>query len=271
MNTARIRSLMDELGLSPNKALGQNFLCDGNLLRAIVRDAAPAPGESILEIGAGTGVLTAGLLAAGCQVTAVEIDHRLHEHLGIRFGDSPRLRLVRADACRLDYDELMGSAPYRCVANLPYSVSTVVLTRLCEAANPPTALLILLQREMAERLTARPSSKAYGGLTVQTSLLYEAHLLRRVPPEVFLPPPAVESALLRLTRRSDAAPAAERRLAGDVARLAFGQRRKRLGRTLASRYGAERVGAALQRLGLDPNVRPEELAPERFIELARLL
>jgi 16S rRNA (adenine1518-N6/adenine1519-N6)-dimethyltransferase len=270
MNKSELLALIAELGLHPSRKLGQNFLLDGNLLAALVRDAQLVPGERVLEVGPGTGVLTEALLAAGCRVTAIELDHRLAAYLNQRFGPEGKpFRLLQGDACRMDLDTVMGREPYRCVANLPYSCSSPFLATMATLENPPTAMHVLLQKEMADRLAARPGTKEYGVLTVRLALRYETTMLRTVPPNVFFPAPDVTSAFVRLTLRADAPAADVRRLASSLAGTVFAQRRKKSYRLLADHYPEEQVTAAFAAAGLAPDVRADGISPAGFVALAR--
>lgn len=273
MTRTELIRLLNDIGLHPSRKLGQNFLIDANLLDWLVRTAAPAPGEAILEIGPGTGVLTRKLVDAGAELTAVELDHRLAAHIGNEFGGTPGFRLVQGDACDQDYDALMGTRPYRCIANLPYAVSSIVLARFLELRNPPAEIFVLLQLEMAARMRAVPSTKEYGGLSVQMQLDYNVEILRRVPPQVFFPPPEVDSAFVRFTRRPLAPELTPelRRLTREIARLGFGQRRKQLRKLLSARFPVERLDAAFAALNLPADARAEILSPRQFFRLAQLL
>jgi 16S rRNA (adenine1518-N6/adenine1519-N6)-dimethyltransferase len=266
-------NLLQRLGVNPSRRLGQNFLIDSNLLDAMLRVASPAPEQEILEIGPGAGTMTEKLLAAGARVTAVELDHRLAAYLLARFQGEERLRLIQADACDLDYDELMGGRPYRCISNLPYAVSSVLIAGFLSLANPPSDMYLLLQLEMADRLAASPGSKQYGALSVQVQLAYEVDFLRKVPPEVFYPAPEVSSGFICLRRLppGSVADAATFQQIREVVRLGFSQRRKKLAKLLAGRYGRERSAAALATLDLPPDVRAEALSPPQFAALAGLL
>ncbi|OGV64331.1 MAG: ribosomal RNA small subunit methyltransferase A [Lentisphaerae bacterium RIFOXYB12_FULL_65_16] len=263
--------LLAELELHPRRKWGQNFLTDPNMLDAIVRTAAPATGEVILEIGAGTGVLTERLLAAGARVTAVEIDRRLAGHLRAAFGGHPGLRLIEGDACDLDYDALLGAEPYRVVANLPYACSSVLVATFARLRTPPRDMLLLLQREMADRLAASPGTKDFGSLTVSVRMTYDVTRLRAVPPGVFTPPPEVDSALVRLTARTPPLSVAERDRVGAVARVAFGQRRKKLSNALSAHFDAVAVREAMLRAGIPADVRPEQVDVLGFVRLAACL
>ncbi len=263
--------LLDQLEIRPSRKLGQNFLVDTNLLNAIVRDAAPAPGENILEVGPGTGVLTRKLLEAGARVTSVEIDHRLAAYLREAFADQDTFRLIEADACKQNYDDVMGEAPYRCIANLPYASSSVLLAKMTELRNAPVDMFVLLQREMADRLGASPGTKQYGALSVTIGLCYSVKQLRSIPPNVFFPPPEVDSCLVRLCRHETAYPLCERELAHQLARIGFSQRRKKMLNLICKSFDRAVVTAAFARLGLSPDLRAEQLPVAGFVELAACL
>jgi 16S rRNA (adenine1518-N6/adenine1519-N6)-dimethyltransferase len=272
MKPSELLALLQRLGVQPSRKLGQNFLVDDNLLGAIVRAAQPPDGGLVVEVGPGTGMLTRALLAAGSEVIAVELDRRLAAWLRETFAAEPRLHLVEADACRVDYDELTRGRPYVCIANLPYAVSTVVLAKLLAAANRPQRLCVLLQLEMAERLAAAPGSKAYGALTVRVQAVYQVALVRRIPPTVFLPQPEVASALVALTPCAGPAwPAADWAGFSALVQAAFSQRRKMLGKVLRGHYDADRVAIALAAAGLTPDIRPERVTVAQFGTLYRAL
>jgi 16S rRNA (adenine1518-N6/adenine1519-N6)-dimethyltransferase len=273
MTTAReLRDLLASLGIHPSRRLGQNFMVDANLLAAMVRDADPQPGQNVLEVGPGTGVLTRPLLAAGCNVTAIEFDHRLAAYLREALGAQPGFRLVEGDACRTDYAGLFGTAPFRCIANLPYSCSSVFLAAMADLDNAPADLHVLLQREMADRLGEVHGSKDYGALSVRLQLRYTISVIRSVPPQVFWPAPEVGSAWMRFALRADAGPTALRRQAGELASIAFSQRRKMAAKVLAERLGGMPATLALfARAGLAPEARAEQLSPADFAQLAACL
>ncbi|MFA4943537.1 MAG: 16S rRNA (adenine(1518)-N(6)/adenine(1519)-N(6))-dimethyltransferase RsmA [Lentisphaeria bacterium] len=272
MTRGELLDILRRLGVNPSRRLGQNFLADPNLLDWMLRTAAPQAGERVLEVGPGSGVLTRKLLAAGVELTAVELDHRLAAHLRATLGAAPNFRLVEGDACRQDYGALMGEdTPWRCIANLPYAVSSVLLAGFLDLRNPPRELYILLQLEMAQRLRAGPGTKDYGALTVQVQLDYAVEILRRVPPGVFFPPPEVDSAYVRLARPGERLPGGVRTLARELARLGFSQRRKQFRKLLASRFPTERLDAAFAALGLGAAVRAEALPVATFVRLAEAL
>lgn len=271
MKPREVIELCRQLQLNPSRRLGQNFLTDPNILRRIVEQAGVQPGELLLEVGPGLGVLTAALLERGAEVLAIEFDYRLAAHLRQRYAGEPRLRLEEADACRVDYDVLTAGRPWACVANLPYSISTVVLARILTARNLPNRLVVMLQREMADRLAASPSTKDYGALSVNTQLLYVPALVAKVAPGCFWPQPAVHSAVLRLQRRPELPAGTEIAAVRRLARAGFAQRRKRLAKLLGAEWSPGALEAAWQAAGLSSDVRAEELTPAQFLGLARLL
>ncbi len=271
MTRTELIALLADLGVRPSEKLGQNFLIDEQLLDAMVRQAAPINGERILEIGPGTGVLTERLLEAGCRVTAVEYDRRLTEFLRCRFPDPAQFRLIEGDACRIDYTELMGHEPFRCIANLPYACSSPLLVAFAHLRNAPSEMYVLLQKEVVDRLTSGPGTKTFGPLTVCLQLTFEIALLRKIPPEVFFPPPDIASAFTRLRLRADRGSAGERQAAERVARVGFSQRRKRLMKLLGSEFGQARVRHAFDTLDLSVDCRAEQLGTGQFRALGQLL
>lgn len=272
MNKKALISELEKLGMRPGRGLGQNFLLDGNLLDAIVRINAPFPGEDILEVGPGFGALTGRLLATGAMVTAVEYDRRLAGYLRERFRDAKNLRLIEADACKTDYRELFQGRPFRAIANLPYAISSVFIARMLELEEPPDRMFFMLQREMGERLAASPGTKDYGSLTVRAGFEYLVRIERIVPPEVFYPPPEVESALVEFKRHRKYQLSAEQRfrLRG-IVNTAFSQRRKQLGKVLGGSYGREAVASALECAGIAPDIRPDKLTCDDFMRLGAAL
>jgi 16S rRNA (adenine1518-N6/adenine1519-N6)-dimethyltransferase len=268
VNKQELLRLLERLDIRPSVRMGQNFLVDPNLRDALVRDASPQPGETLLEVGPGTGMLTESLLDAGARVVAVELDRRLCEYLRERFGQNERFELIEGDACRLDYGSLMAGGSYRLVANLPYSAGTILIGKLLDLDAPPTEVYVLLQREVAERLTAAPGGKTYNALSVRAQTLYDTRLLRTVPGRVFYPEPEVASCHVRMVRL--AAPPA-RRLRGalaTVARAAFSQRRKKLLRVLQNALPQTDWPSAFERLSLSPDARAETLSRDQFLSLA---
>ncbi len=259
LSPRQVRDLLDEHGLSPSRALGQNFVADPNTVRRIARLAEVGEGDQVVEIGPGLGSLTLALAETGAQVTAVELDRHLLPAL--RSVVEPHgVRVVQGDAMRLDWDELLGSAgapgkPWALVANLPYNVATPLVLDLLAGVPAITRMLVMVQREVGERLAARPGDKAYGIPSVKVAYRAEAEVVGRVPPTVFIPPPRVDSALVRL-RRLPAPPVdADPDRLFRLVEAGFGQRRKMLRRSLAGLVDAE----GFEQAEVRPEARAEEL------------
>ena len=247
--------------------LGQNFLADPNLLDAIVRDAGLEPGDVVLEVGPGEGVLTERLARAASHVHAVEIDRGLEAALAAVAG-RPGVELHWADAMRFDFGSL-DPAPTAMVANLPYAVATPVILRTIEELPSLGAWTVMVQREIADRLRAAPGSRTYGSPSVVAQLACEVKLVRTVDPAVFSPRPRIESAIVRLRRIGPGADPATRSLV----RAAFAHRRKSLARSLEhGRPGTIAAArSALAELGLAEDARAEALSPEQFAALSAKL
>lgn len=245
--------------------LGQNFLADPNLLEAIVRDAELGPGDVVLEVGVGEGVLTERLAAAAGHVHAIEIDRGLEAGLG-RVLALGNVDLVWGDAMRIDLASL-EPAPTALVANLPYAIATPLLLRTIEELPSLARWTAMVQREIADRLRAEPGSRTYGAPSVLVQLACEVRLLRKVDPAVFRPRPRVDSAILGLRRTGPGADPATR----ELVRAAFAHRRKTLARSLELTAPGTLASArsALEQLGLPINARAEQLTPSQFEDLSR--
>jgi 16S rRNA (adenine1518-N6/adenine1519-N6)-dimethyltransferase len=247
--------------------LGQNFLADPNLLDAILRDAELAPGDVVLEVGAGEGVLTERLAAAATHVHAVELDRGLEPALAGVAG-RPNVDLHWGDVMRIDLAAL-DPAPTAMVANLPYSIATPLILRTIEELPSLSRWTVMVQREIADRLRSAPGSRVYGSPSVLVQLSCEVRMLRTVDPAVFRPRPRVGSAILGLLRVGAAPDPATR----EVVRAAFAHRRKALARSLELARPGWGVTAreALPGLGLPGDARAEALSPAQFAALAERL
>lgn len=252
---------------SPRKRFGQHFLHDRGTVGRIVAAIAPARGETIVEIGPGEGVLTEPLLAAAGQLHAVEVDRDLASALRGRADWSDTLRVHEADALRFDFAALAPAGDrVRVVGNLPYNVSTPLLFHLLEQRTAIADMHFMLQREVVDRMAAEPGSGRYGRLSVMIQAWCRVAPLFRVAPGAFRPPPAVESAVVRLVPHAEPAvdPAHAERF-GEIVRRAFSVRRKTLRNGLRGCVDADTIEAA----GIDPGIRPEQLRVEDFARLAR--
>jgi 16S rRNA (adenine1518-N6/adenine1519-N6)-dimethyltransferase len=264
----RTRDTLGRLGVRPRRSLGQNFLVASPVVERIVA-AARATGRVVVEIGPGLGALSDALAAIAGELFLVEIDARMAERLQERFATVANVHVVAADALAVDYSKLLaGRGRAVAVGNLPYSVGSQILLRLIEAGASFERLLLMLQREVAERLIAKPGTKAYGVLTLWTALRGEAEIVLRVSRGSFVPRPKVESAVVSVTLHT--APRVsiddEERFRA-VVRAAFGQRRKTLRAALAKIAWA----ADIERAGIDPGRRGETLSLAEFARLANVL
>ena len=254
-------------GGSPRR-LGQNFLTDPNLLDVIVRDAELRPDDVVLEVGGGGGALTERLAPKVGWVHVIEIDRRLSGDLEPLAERAGNVGLVWDDALKIDLGGL-SPAPTKMVANLPYSIATPLLVKTIAELPGLQNWLVMVQREIAERLRAKPGTREYGSASVLVQLAGEVSMLRKVDPAVFVPRPRVGSALVRLRRTG---PGASRQVAALV-RLSFAHRRKALPRSLElARAGSlEPARRALESMGKPADARAETLAPAEFVELAELM
>lgn len=262
------------------KRLGQNFLVDENYARRIVAALGPRAGETVVEIGPGRGALTALLLESGARVVAVEFDRELVALLRGRFEGGENFRLVEADALDIDFcSAIEPAAGARVVANLPYNISTAILQRLVEQRRCLTEFVLMLQREVVERIAAPAGSSERGYLTVLVEAFCETEPLFDVPPGAFRPVPKVWSSVARLRARETAAAGADERLFTRLVGAGFAQKRKTILNNLRSSpepLGAlvEAAGGALALLeaaGVDPQRRAEALTLEEWAALARAL
>ena len=232
MKLSEIRNTLQEIRVVPVKTLGQNFLHDQNLARWIVQEAQLSPTDFVVEIGPGLGALTEPALATGARVLAIEKDRRLVDFLRQRFAGT-RLEIIHGDALEFDVRGLFLRGPIKLLGNLPYNIATEVLLHFLSAPTPITLALLMLQKEVALRLSAAPRSKDYGILGLILQSQYRVDYLRTVPASVFLPQPEVDSAFIRLTpRASGDLPDYDRDLFLALVRRGFSQRRKQVGKLL---------------------------------------
>jgi len=262
-------------GLYTRKSLGQHFLIDDNIVGRIIEAAAIEPGEPVLEIGPGIGTLTDALLSAGASIVAVEYDTRLLPVLAALEVRSGSLSVVHADAVSVPADRLVtpAGAVRALVANLPYAVAATVVLRFFEELPALERAVVMVQAEVADRMAADPGSKSYGAYTVKLALRATAGARFAVPRTCFLPPPRVDSAVIRLDRAERGLPEGLLTSAARAADAAFTQRRKTLRNSLAAGLGVavSEASAMLDEAAIDGSLRAENLEVEQYIELGSVL
>lgn len=269
LTPATIQASLAAHGLQPSRALGQNFLADPNTARRIVRHAGIEPGAHVVEVGPGLGSLTLALLEAGASVTAVELDRHLVAALAANLPAGAPVEVVVADALDVDWDALLAPhARVAMVANLPYNVATPVVIRALETATRIDRALVMVQREVGERLAAGPGSKAYGAVSVKVAYFAHAAVVGIVPPTVFIPQPKVDSALVKMVRH--AAPpvaVADPARMFTIVRAGFATRRKMLRQSLRPVLGDATI-AILDAAAIAPTARAETLVLADWARLA---
>jgi len=279
VSASEVREFLERHGLLARRDLGQNFLCEPGLAERLVDEAHVAPGDSVIEVGTGQGVLTRALAARAARVVTLEVDAGLVRALRAEACLPENAELMHADVLRVDLAELAAACapPVRVVANLPYSISAPVLRRLLDLRECVVDWSVMLQRELATRLLAGPGSRAYGSLTVLHRLTVDVGRALDLSPGCFYPPPQVRSSFLRMRPLMTPLlavgelPRVER-----VVRAAFAQRRKTLANSLRGSKldpapTAADVASALQSAGVEPRARAESLPPVQLLAVARAL
>lgn len=262
-----ITELLGRHGLSPSRALGQNFVADPNTVRRIVRSAGVGAGDPVVEIGPGVGSLTTALCEVGAEVVAIELDRHLLPVLA-EVVEPLGATVIHGDALEMDWTTVLGAHPsWTLVANLPYNVATTIVLQLLDDAPAITSMLVMVQREVGERLAAPPGSGIYGIPSVKLALTATAEVVGRVPPTVFIPQPRVESALVRIVRHREPIVSVDHGELMVLVRTAFGQRRKMLRRSLASMVTPDQF----ERAGVSPEERPEQLGLQQWEALTAVV
>lgn len=269
MKLSDIRSTLREIRVSPVRTLGQNFLHDQNLSRWIVDQAGITADDYVVEIGPGLGALTGCILARGSRVLAIEKDARLAEFLRTHFSGKP-LEVLRADALAFDVRTLFAERRVKLVANFPYNIASQLLLKYFERPTPFSLGILMLQQEMAERLSAVPSTKNYGALTLQIQFQYRVKYLRTIRASVFFPKPNVDSAIVSVSPRDPVElPVCDYDLFVALVRRGFSQRRKQLGKLLRPEISDWPTAATT--LGLNPKVRAEALSLEQWVAVTNFI
>ena len=262
--------ILKAFGLRMSKKLGQNFLIDASIVQGIVDAAEIQPGERVLEIGPGIGTLTQGLAEAGAEVTAVELDKKLPAVLAETLKAYDNVTIVPGDILKVNIPEIMGEGPFKVAANLPYYITTPILMTLLERHLPITRMVTMVQKEVAERMIAKPGSRTYGALSVAVQYYTEPEIVLDVPPRSFIPAPEVDSVVIACkVRETPAVDVMDEKMFFRVIKAAFGQRRKTLSNALkGGGLPKEQVRDAMEAAGIDPTRRGETLSLDEFAKLA---
>lgn len=264
--------ILKTFGIHMSKKLGQNFLINEQIVAGIVKAAMLKPDEDILEIGPGIGTLTQGLLEGGANVTAVEIDRRLLDVLNKTLEGYEKLRIIHGDILKVNIPEEMSGKRFKVVANLPYYITTPIILGLLEQRLPIELLVTMVQKEVAERMVAAPGTKDYGALSVAVQYYTKAEIMFNVPPTSFMPPPAVESSVIRcIVRDEPPVSLISEKIFFRIVKAAFSQRRKTLSNALKTTgASAQMVQEALMEAQIDGGRRGETLSLEEFAAISNV-
>ena len=262
--------ILKTFGIRLQKKLGQNFLIDSDVVEQIVEAADIQPGEQVLEIGPGIGTLTQGLAEAGAAVTSVELDRHLIDILAKTLAGYDNVRVIHGDFLKLDISREIPTGRCKIIANLPYYITTPIIMRILEERMPVDLLVTMVQKEVAERMVARPGTKEYGALSVAVQYYTEPEIVFIVPPTAFIPSPAVESAVIRcVIRKQPPVEVRQEKMFFRVVKAAFSQRRKTLQNCLkAAGLPAETASLVLETAGIDGSRRGETLSLSEFAAVA---
>lgn len=273
MTPSEIKSVLARFGSGANKRLGQHFLIDPSVLEAMLDAARIEPGNRVIEIGPGLGVLTERLYAQGARVIAIERDRRFIEYLRGKMPED-RVSIRQADASRIDWADMVGAEPWKFVSNLPYAITSLALRKALYHPSPPQEIAVLVQREVAERAVARDGKTSLLSLMVALASS-EAKIIRRVPPGAFFPPPKVESAVLKLTPLSPEARletwGIEPERVMEVARVGFSHPRKKLVSNLKTFIETHTLLKRPSIFEKNEHIRAEALSPDDWVTLVREL
>ena len=253
-----------------SKKLGQNFLIKRGIVDEIVHAAELTPGEPVLEVGPGIGTLTQGLAQSGADVTAIELDRRLLEVLDTTLASYDNVRIVHGDVLKLDVPTIMNHKPFKVVANLPYYITTPTIMSLLESKLPIERLVVMVQKEVALRMVAKPGTKDYGALSVAVQYYTEPDIVLDVPPKSFLPAPAVTSSVIRCVLR-DKPPVdvIDEKLFFRVVKAGFAQRRKIFANTMKTTgLSKDRIEELLAKANIDGQRRGETFTLQEFADVA---
>ncbi|MBQ7615374.1 MAG: 16S rRNA (adenine(1518)-N(6)/adenine(1519)-N(6))-dimethyltransferase RsmA [Butyrivibrio sp.] len=279
-NAARTKEVLAKYNMSAKKKFGQNFLIDSGVLEGIVEAAGVTESDCVLEIGPGIGSLTQYLAESAGKVVAVEIDRGLIPVLQDTLSEYDNVTVINEDVLKVDIEEIVknynDNRPIKVVANLPYYITTPIIMKLFESGAPIESITVMVQKEVADRMSAPPGNKDYGSLSLAVSFYAEATKVLDVPPSSFIPQPGVGSAVVKLARYPEPVVSVrDEKYMFDIIRTSFNQRRKTLSNSLSSNpslgVSRQEVQDALQKMGMDERARGEILSLEQFAELSDIL
>ncbi len=265
--------ILQRFDIRMSKRIGQNFLIDSAIVQGIVDAANVTAEDRVLEIGPGIGTLTQALAETGAAVTCVELDKRLPEVLSHTLEAYDNVNIIQGDILKVNIPEIMGNQPFKVVANLPYYITTPIIMALLEQHLPITDIVVMVQKEVAERMAAQPGGKTYGALSVAVQYYTVPQIALYVPPRSFMPPPEVESVVVDCkVRPKPAVDLLDEKLFFRVVKAAFGQRRKTLNNALKS-VGVDKniISDVLAKAGVDATRRGETLSLDEFAAISNIL
>ena len=276
MENGSVLDILRSTGFRFNKALGQNFIFDTNLLDAIVADSGVSGTDTVVEVGTGAGTLTSRLAQRAERVVSFEVDRGLRDVLSLTLRGTENAEVVFRDVLKMkdeELAELTGNKPFKVVANLPYYITTPLIMRFIESGLPVASLTVMVQKEVADRLRAERGTADYSALTLAAEMFGDVTLTRTVDRHMFRPAPNVDSAVVRLDRVSDRLAGEDVSLVKRTVRAAFAMRRKTLANNLSSAFGISKTeaGEALAACGLPADIRGERLSLDEFVALTHAL
>ncbi|NLY86774.1 MAG: 16S rRNA (adenine(1518)-N(6)/adenine(1519)-N(6))-dimethyltransferase RsmA [Tissierellia bacterium] len=272
-----VKEILSRYGFEFSKSLGQNFLIDGNIVRKIVEKANVTKEDYVLEIGPGIGTLTEELALNAKKVVAIELDKDLLPILDETLGKYENIEIIHGDVLKVDLEKIieekLDNKPVKVVANLPYYVTTPIITKLLESNLNLDSIIVMVQKEVAERMEAKPGGKDYGSLSVFVNFFSIPEIIIKVPKTVFMPQPKIDSAVIKLNIKKDL-PDIDKDKFFKIVKAAFSKRRKTLLNALST-YGfnidKETIKETLEKLNIKPEIRAENLSVEDFIKISKSL
>ncbi|NWK57107.1 ribosomal RNA small subunit methyltransferase A [Verrucomicrobiaceae bacterium N1E253] len=267
MNQTEIKERLEAMGVTPSKKLGQNFLVDENVARWIVDQLQVEAGDTVVEVGPGTGALTEHVVELADKVILVEFDARLAEGLKKRFEGNDRVVVHHCDGARFDVRSLFKDQPVKLLGNLPYSAGGAIMRNFMKRPSPVCRAVLMLQKEFIDRIVAEPRTKAYGVLSLRMQSEWNSKPVKTIPPQAFFPRPLIDSTVMVCEPRADDLPVYDARLFDELIRRGFSQRRKQLRKQMPESASWEEAAAAV---GCAETVRAEELSLTQWVDLTRI-